>query len=63
MSEQYSRRNNVEFSSIPNDIQNNQLEKKVIQICCKVGVEVHQNDIEGCHWLPVSRYSQSDNKR
>ena len=28
MLEQYSRRNNAEFSSIPNDIQNNQLEKK-----------------------------------
>ena len=32
-SEQYSRRNNVEFSNIPNDIPDNQLEDKVIQIC------------------------------
>ena len=29
-SEQYNRRNNVEFSNIPNDIPDNQLEDKVI---------------------------------
>ena len=31
--EQYSRRNNVEFSNIPNDIPNSQLESKIIEIC------------------------------
>ena len=62
-SEQYSRRNNVEFSNIPNDIPNNQLESMVIQICRELSVEVDHNDIECCHRLPVSRYSQSDNKR
>ena len=62
-SEQYSRRNNVEFSNIPNDIPDNQLEDKVIKICRESGVEVNQNDIEGCHRLPASRYSRSDNKR
>ena len=62
-SEQYSRRNNVEFSNIPNDIVNNQWEDKIIQICRKSGVKVDQNDIESCHHLPVSRYSRSDNKR
>ena len=59
-SEQYNRRNNVEFSNIPNDIQ---LESKIIQICRASGVEVDHNDIEGCHRLPVSRYSPDDNKR
>ena len=62
-SEQYSRRNNVKFSNIPNDILDNQLEDKVIQICRESGVEVDQNDIEDCHRLPASRYSRSDNKR
>ena len=56
-SEQYSRKNNVEFSNTPNDIRDNQLEDKVIEICCESGVEVDQNDIEGCHHLPASRYS------
>ena len=62
-SEQYSRRNNVEFSNVPNYIPDNQLESKIIQICCESGVEVDHNDTEGCHHLPVSRYSQDDNKR
>ena len=62
-SEQYSRRNNMEFSNIPSNIPGNQLEDKVIQICRESGVEVDQNGIEGCHRLPASRYSRSDNKR
>ena len=53
----------MEFSNIPNDILDNQLEDKVIQICCESGVEVNQNNIEGCHHLPASRYSRSNNKR
>ena len=57
--EPYSRRNNIKFSNIPNDIPDNQLENKVMQICWEPGVEVDHNDIEGCHCLPVSRYSRS----
>ena len=53
----------MEFSNIPSNIPDNQLEDKVIQICRESGVEVDQNGIEGCHRLPASRYSRSDNKR
>ena len=53
----------MEFINIPNDIPDNQLESKFIQNCRKSGVEIDHNDIEGCHRLPVSRYSRSDNKR
>ena len=53
----------MEFSDIPNDIPDNQPEDKVIEICRESGVEIDQNDIEGCHRLPASRYSRSDNKR
>ena len=60
-SEQYSRRNNVEFSNIPNDIPDNQWEEKIIQIYRESGMKVDQNNIESCHRLPVSRCSQSDN--
>ena len=62
-SEQYSRGNIVEFTNVPNDTPHNHLERKVIQICRESGVEVDHNDIEGCHRLPVSRHSRSDNKR
>ena len=62
-SEQYSRTNNVKFSNIPNDIPDTQLEDKFIEICPESGVEIDQNDIEGCYRLPASIYSRSDNKR
>ena len=50
----------MEFSNIPNNIPENQLESKVIQIFRESNVEVDHNDIEGCHRLPVSKYSQGD---
>ena len=62
-SEQYSRRNNIELSGIPNDIPEDNLEKVVIDICHDSDVEIEPKDIEGCHRLPVSRYSRDSNKR
>ena len=50
--EQYSRRNNVEISGIPNNIPDKDLENTVI---LHSGVEIDLNDIEGCHRLPLSR--------
>ena len=52
-SEQYSRRNNGKCSNIPNDIPDNQLKDKVIEICRESDVEVDQNDIDGCHAIVV----------
>ena len=57
-SEQYSRRNNIELSGIPNDIPEDNLEKVVIDICHDSDVEIEPKDIEGCHRLPVSRSSR-----
>ena len=47
-SKQYSRRNNVEISRVPQEILNN-LEDKVIQIYKDAGIEIGHMDIEGCH--------------
>ena len=60
--EQYSQRNNIELSGIPNDIPENNLEKVVINICHDSGLEIEPKDIEGCHCLPISRYSRNSNK-
>ena len=57
-SEQYSQHNNIELSGIPNDIPEDNLEKVVIDICHDSDVEIEPKDIEGCHRLPVSRYSR-----
>ena len=62
-SEQYSRRNNIELSGIPNDIPEDNLEKVVIGICHDSDVEIEPKDIDGCHRLPASRYSRDSNKR
>ena len=47
--EQYSQRNNVELSGIPNSIPDEDLENMVINICKESGIDVQARDIEGCH--------------
>ena len=54
-SKQYSRRNNIELSGIPNDIPESNLQKVVVDICHDSSLEIEPKDIEGCHRLPVSR--------
>ena len=49
--EQYSRRSNAEISGIPNDILDNDHEKKVIEICKDSDIVITSSDIEGCHRL------------
>ena len=44
-SEQYSRRNNIELSGIPNDIPENNLQKVVIDICRDSGLEINQKTL------------------
>ena len=61
--EQCSRRNNVEISSIPHEILNNNLEGKVIDICKDAGIEIGHMDIEGCHRLLLSRKNSGGTKR
>ena len=61
--EQYSHRNKVEISGIPNTIPDNLLENTVISIWRDSGVEIHPKNIEGCHRLPLSRNSRGQDKR
>ena len=48
---QYSRRECLEVVSIPDSVQNNELEDKVPTIFKKTGSEVSPRDIESCHRL------------
>ena len=61
--EQYSQRNNVELSGIPNSIYDEDLENTVINTCKGSGINVDARDIEGCHGLPLSRNSRGQDKR
>ena len=54
MSEQYSRRNNIELAGIPNSIKDNVLEETIINICKEHGIDISPMDIEACHRLPLS---------
>ena len=46
--DQYSRRNNVEISGIPQSVSDNQLEEKVIDILKAIDVSITSNKIEAC---------------
>ena len=61
--EQYSRRNNVEISGISNEVSDETLEKKVIDICKESGIDLNPYDIESCHRLPSGRVNTSNSKR
>ena len=52
---QYGRRNSIEISGILNNVNNDDLEDKVIRILEKIDVKVTKNDIEACHRLPASK--------
>ena len=49
--DQYSRRNNVEISGIPQSVSDNQLEEKVVNILKAIDVNITTNEIEACHRL------------
>ena len=61
--EQYSRRNKIETSGIPNRIPDEDLENAVISICKDSGIEIYPKDIEGCHRFPLSRNSRGQDKK
>ena len=49
--EQYSRRECLEISSVPESVTDNDLEGKVLKLLQKIDVEVHPDHIEACNWI------------
>ena len=49
--DQYSRRNNVEISGIPQSVSDNQLEEKVVDILKATDVNITTKETEACHRL------------
>ena len=60
--EQYSRRNNVEISGISNEVSDENLEKKVIDICKESGIDLNPCDIDACHRPPSGCVNTSNTK-
>lgn len=52
--EQYGRRNNIEVSGIPDNVRQNDLEDKVIEVVSAINVEISKEDIEACHRIGKS---------
>ena len=55
--EQYGRRNNLEITGIPDDVFDQNLEEKVIEILDKIDVNVYRKDMEASHWIRKSKNS------
>ena len=48
---QYSRRECLEISGVPESVTDNDLEGKVLKLLEKIDFEVHHDHIEACHWI------------
>ena len=59
--EQYSRRNNIEVSVIPDSVEDNCLEEKIISVFTSIGISVKSNDIKACHRIGKSQNSSNKN--
>ena len=60
---QYSRRNNVEISGISDEVPDENLEGKVIDICKGAGIDSKHYYVEACHRLSLGRVNTSSSKR
>ena len=61
--EQYGRRNNLEITGIPDDVSDENLEEKVIQVLSEIQVNVSSSDIEACHRIGKSKNSSKKKKK
>ena len=51
----YGRPNNIKITGIPDTVQDNELENKVIEIFNAIGVEANSADFEDCHRVGKSK--------
>ena len=56
--EQYARRNNIEITGIPDNVPDQILEEKVVDILNEISADVSPKDIEACHRVGVSKNNQ-----
>ena len=55
---QFGRRSNLEITGIPDDVDDHDLEEKVIEVLDKTDVNVSSKDIEACHRIGKSKTPQ-----
>ena len=54
---QYGRRNSIDVSGIPDSVEDNGLEEKIISVFASIGIDVKSNDIEAYHRIGKIRNS------
>ena len=57
----YGRRNNANFSGIPENVPDNNLESTVISVLSDIDIQVEPRDIEACHRIgkPTSKIQKT----
>ena len=55
--EEYGARNNIEITGIPDNVPDQNLEEKIVDILNEITVNVSPKDIEACHRVGVSKSS------
>ena len=53
--QQYDRRNNIEIPAIPDDIDDQNLERSVIEVFKAVDIQISHNDVKYCHRIGKSK--------
>ena len=61
--EQYRRRDNLEITGIPDDVSDENIEEKVIQVLSEIQVNVSISDIEACHRIGKCKNSSKKKKK
>lgn len=61
--QQYVRRNNMEITGIPEDIPDDLLEAKVIEIGHAMDITINETDFEACHRLPKGKHAKASDPR
>ena len=60
---QYNRHNCIEFSGIPDTVNDDNLEDTIIEACKDINIDVSETDIEACHTLPLRGNATNTSKR
>ena len=56
-------RQKKQYSGIPDSVEDNCLEEKIISVSTSIGIDVKSNDIKGCHRIGKSRNSSKKKKQ
>ena len=59
---QYGRCNNIEMSGVPSNVEDSDLETKVMEILQEIQVEVEPRDIEACHIMSLGKNQEGPKK-